>query len=310
MTHPDPAAWKYDLFVSYARGDFALVHPLVDALRAKGVRVWFDQLDILPGQRYGRAISEAIEASAALAICLGSAGGLTDWTEDELHGFRQRGDRLVIPVLLSSWPEGKALPTLLASRHSITLSPTDVDLSARRIARALGLAAVENLPHALNREEVSEPGSVEAAGDLSIRVANDLRETIGGGASRTVERTLELRLRGDRVTDVGGSSAESVRGNASHTVGGNLVTSVWQSQQTAVGLSSTLSVGATYVATVGGTYRLIAGHSVSVQSGVVMSFEAGESFEIRCGRVSIRISEDGMVSVRGVRLPIDFGEET
>src|SRR4051794_29250846 len=50
-----------EVFMSYARKDDALVYPIATRLRAQGVRLWIDKIDLLPGDCFRTEISRAIE---------------------------------------------------------------------------------------------------------------------------------------------------------------------------------------------------------------------------------------------------------
>jgi tetratricopeptide (TPR) repeat protein len=56
----------YDLFISYPHADIMRVLPIVEALRTKGLRVWFDENDIADYTSITRAITEGLACSKAL----------------------------------------------------------------------------------------------------------------------------------------------------------------------------------------------------------------------------------------------------
>src|SRR6478609_7819414 len=57
---------EYDLFFSYARSDSADAKPLVAALEAQGLRVWFDQTDIADFESISRSVKNGLANSKAL----------------------------------------------------------------------------------------------------------------------------------------------------------------------------------------------------------------------------------------------------
>lgn len=61
------------IFVSYASADRERVLPVVAALQAVGVAVWFDQADIGGGTNYGLEIAEGIERCAAFVLLCSAA---------------------------------------------------------------------------------------------------------------------------------------------------------------------------------------------------------------------------------------------
>ena len=66
-------AESYDVFVSYARADSARVKPLVSSLRARGLRVWFDETEIADFASITRGISEGLANATALIACYSDA---------------------------------------------------------------------------------------------------------------------------------------------------------------------------------------------------------------------------------------------
>ena len=58
------------LFFSYSRADKDFVLRLAKDLRSAGVNLWIDQLDIAPGDRWDRAVEEALAAAPCLLVVL------------------------------------------------------------------------------------------------------------------------------------------------------------------------------------------------------------------------------------------------
>ena len=87
--------FKYDVFLSHNQADKPRVRRLAERLRAAGLRVWFDEWVIQPGDgpspvgrervAEGRvrdrelAIERGPEASRTLVLCLSSAALGSDW---------------------------------------------------------------------------------------------------------------------------------------------------------------------------------------------------------------------------------------
>jgi len=92
------AANLYYVYMSYDRADSGLVHYLAQALRNAAVDVWLDTWNLVPGQAWEAAISQAIASSGTVLACLGSheAG---DFVRLEWKRAQQAGIPLV-PVLL------------------------------------------------------------------------------------------------------------------------------------------------------------------------------------------------------------------
>lgn len=86
-------------FFSYARRDGDFVLKLAKELRAVGANLWLDQLDILGGQRWDKAVEEALRRCQGMIIVLSPESLASDHVMDEVSFALEKG-RLVVPVLL------------------------------------------------------------------------------------------------------------------------------------------------------------------------------------------------------------------
>jgi TIR domain len=93
-----PGAREDRYFLSYARADGPFALRLAGDLRAAGVDVWVDQLDILPSQRWDRALEAALRASAGILVILSPRSVASENVMDEV-GFAIDQRKDVIPVL-------------------------------------------------------------------------------------------------------------------------------------------------------------------------------------------------------------------
>ncbi|HBL25662.1 MAG TPA: transcriptional regulator [Acidobacteria bacterium] len=84
-------------------------------LRARGLKVWLDEWELVPGRPWQEALEEVIETTGAAAVLVGK-DGLGPWQDKEMRGclaeFVAR-DLPVIPVLLPGAPEKPMLPIFL-----------------------------------------------------------------------------------------------------------------------------------------------------------------------------------------------------
>jgi hypothetical protein len=96
--------FQYDIFISYSNADAARVRPVAERLRAEGLRVWFDEWAIVPGDDIFFAIERALETSRRLLLCLSRAALASKWVEMEHRTvlFRDPSsrNRVLIPLLL------------------------------------------------------------------------------------------------------------------------------------------------------------------------------------------------------------------
>ena len=93
----------YDVFVSYSRADSRHAAEINSALRAKGLKSFFDRRNLTPGLPWVRALEQAIGAAKAVIVLIGPRGlGNTQQYERELALVRQSRDPTfpVVPVIL------------------------------------------------------------------------------------------------------------------------------------------------------------------------------------------------------------------
>jgi len=113
------------IFLSYSRRDLTTVGELHTRLKEHGYRVWWDQIDLLPGQDWELEIWKAIKSALAVIVCLSSR-----WVHDA--GYVQKELRMALEILQQQ-PEGDIFliplklddcdaPPSLSSLHWIRLS--------------------------------------------------------------------------------------------------------------------------------------------------------------------------------------------
>ena len=84
-------------FFSYSRDDSEFALRLAEDLKAAGANVWLDQLDIAPGQRWARAVQDALDNCHRLLVILSPASVNSTNVEDEV-AFALEERKTVIPV--------------------------------------------------------------------------------------------------------------------------------------------------------------------------------------------------------------------
>jgi hypothetical protein len=86
-------------FFSYSRHDAPLVLKLAQELRTVGVDLWLDQLDIVGGQRWDRAVEEALSTCNGMIAVLSPESLASNNVMDEIS-YALESDKLVVPILL------------------------------------------------------------------------------------------------------------------------------------------------------------------------------------------------------------------
>ena len=85
-------------FISYSREDSEFALRLAKDLKEVGAAVWLDQLDIAPGQRWARAVEEALNNCPRLLVILSPASTSSTNVDDEVS-FALEEKKTVIPVV-------------------------------------------------------------------------------------------------------------------------------------------------------------------------------------------------------------------
>jgi len=96
--------FTYDVFLSHSSKDKPVVRELAQRLKADGLRVWFDEWEIEPGDPIGLKIEQGLEQSRALVLCMSENAFASEWVTLERHTalFRDptNAERRFIPLRL------------------------------------------------------------------------------------------------------------------------------------------------------------------------------------------------------------------
>ena len=97
--------FEYDVFLSHNKADKPCVRELACRLRDSGIRVWFDEWVIQPGDDIYLAIEHGLESSQILVLCLSAAALGADWVAMERSTVLFRNPtnqmRRFLPILLA-----------------------------------------------------------------------------------------------------------------------------------------------------------------------------------------------------------------
>jgi sulfatase modifying factor 1 len=116
---------QFDVFISYNRADQSEVLKLAALLRERGLKLWLDVWNLVPGEPWLPAVERALQSSAACAVIVGphGVGGVQSnevWAAIEFRLASSHGSLpfRVFPILLPNSTRGNRglLPTFL-TRH-------------------------------------------------------------------------------------------------------------------------------------------------------------------------------------------------
>ncbi len=118
---------EWDAFISHASEDKQeFVKILADALRAKGLRVWYDEYTLTVGDRLRRKIDEGLARSRFGIVVLSPSFFAKHWPQQELDGLAARevnGIKVILPVWHNiRHPEVAGYSPMLADRIAVSSS--------------------------------------------------------------------------------------------------------------------------------------------------------------------------------------------
>ncbi len=115
ITSDSPAKGGWDIFLCHNSKDKATVRLLADELENRGLKVWFDERELVPGRPWQEELERILQASKSVAVMI-SNEGMGRWQKREMRAclseFVNRG-LPVIPVLLPGGPNRSILPLFL-----------------------------------------------------------------------------------------------------------------------------------------------------------------------------------------------------
>src|SRR5688572_11917017 len=117
-----PDDFKYDVFLSHSSKDKPIVRDLAERLRKDGLKVWFDEWVIKPGDSIPSKIEDGLEYSRVLVLCMSGHAFGSDWAQLESQTFRFRDplnkERRFIPLRLDDAPVKGSLAQFLYIKWS------------------------------------------------------------------------------------------------------------------------------------------------------------------------------------------------
>ncbi len=94
--------FQHDVFLSHSAKDKAVVREVAERLQRDGLKVWFDEWEIKPGESIPSKIEHGLEHSRVLVLCMSAHAFGSDWAQLEAGTFRFRDplnkDRRFIPL--------------------------------------------------------------------------------------------------------------------------------------------------------------------------------------------------------------------
>jgi WD40 repeat protein len=102
------AQFGFDVFLSHSSRDKRVVRDVAERLRADGLRVWFDEWEIRPGDSIQRKVEEGLQSSRVLVLCMSANAFGSEWAQLEAGTFRFRAplnkDLSFVPLRIDDAP--------------------------------------------------------------------------------------------------------------------------------------------------------------------------------------------------------------
>lgn len=118
-----PESSNFDVFLSHNSRDKSAVRELAHALVVRGLRVWLDEWELLPGRSWQNELSRVLGKIRSIAVLIGT-DGIGPWQILEQEAILRDAvyHRIpVIPVLLPNASGSAELPLFLANRTFVDL---------------------------------------------------------------------------------------------------------------------------------------------------------------------------------------------
>ncbi len=167
---------RRNVFLSYAHQDKDFAEKVVHQLYPKGIDVWWDVWEIMPGDSIvDKIFVKGIGESGAFLVVLSAASVQSRWVKEELNVAvirRLAGLTRIIPLL----KEQCAIPTPLQSLHWVDLSGDRFDPGIRTLVKAIYEVS--------ERPPIGQPPDYVTGLSPSIGGLTPLASTIGEAIAR------------------------------------------------------------------------------------------------------------------------------
>jgi hypothetical protein len=150
----EPVETEYDFFICHAGEDKEeYVRPLAHALQDRGLRVWYDEFALRPGDSLRRSIDNGLRSSKIAVVVLSPAFFGKKWPEHELDGIAQHYD------------EGNLIPIWHGVDHRT------VEMYSPSLADKVAIRSELGIQSAADKLEAQLNGKSGAAREKELRIA-------------------------------------------------------------------------------------------------------------------------------------------
>ena len=148
-------------FMSYSRDDIDLQRRVAAELRGRGIDVWVDVENLIPGSpAWEREVERSIRTAAGLIVLLSPSSNNSEWVRREIS-FAEHNEKRIFPVLLSG-DEDDSIPLRLSNHQHVDLrvqSHPGMEQLANALHDHLGTTKI--IKH--KKREAQTPGGITTA---------------------------------------------------------------------------------------------------------------------------------------------------
>jgi Tol biopolymer transport system component len=135
-------------FMSYSREDTVLQRKVLSGLRQRGINVWVDIENLIPGSpAWEREIERAIRGAAGSIVLLSPNANDSEWVRREIS-FGEENEKSIFPALIHG-DEDDSIPLRLSDHQRVDLRrdfEAGLDELANALKEHIGVTAVHLLP--------------------------------------------------------------------------------------------------------------------------------------------------------------------
>lgn len=206
---PTAGSILFDVFLSHNSTDKPTVRQLAGALVQRGVKVWLDEWELIPGRDWQSALEHIIEVVRSVAVLVGE-DGLGPWEVREMRACINEFVKRKMPVIPVLLPHASAIPNVPLFLKSFTwVDFREGGLTEESLGNLIwGITGVKPPPrrerHPEN-ETPAHPYSWRTAGEMAGRSFDELKSLIGSSLVRDLVIHFEEKFRSvrDQVAKLG-----------------------------------------------------------------------------------------------------------